>query len=516
MLPPRIDGQIPSLPDDVKRLVVIGANGAGKTLFTDRLCQSVDADSMRLSALDAIYTRQALDPEKSYIDRLFLASRLTDAVVDTPMSPLERILALLMNEELVNLLSYKFAVSAGEKISLASTRLDRLIALWKKVFPGGAITVSKGQFLFSGPEDDSRYSTVKLSDGERAVLYHCASVLYAPKNGTVIVDNPEIFLHPTTVKTLWDALEAERPDCRLVYTTHDPEFAASRRSASVVWVRAYDPDKAAWDYDVLEQNSSLPDEVYMSIIGARRPVLFIEGDGVHSIDSKLYPLIFNDFTVSPLGSCNRVIEATRTFNDLNSFHRMTAMGIVDRDRRDPKEVAYLRRKKIMVPEVAEIENIFMLPEVIKAVAQYLKKDGDAVFRRVSRNLIAQFSAESRAQALQHTRHQVKRRVEYHIDARFTSIATLERHLNSLTDEINPRQMYDDFCRSFRSYVKGNDYMAILKVYNQKSMISGSGVADLLGLRGKDHYISTVLNILSINCPQADRIRSAVISTLNPN
>ena len=84
-------------------------------------------------------------------------------------------------------------------------------------------------------------------------------------------------------------------------------------------------------------------------MGSRKPVLFIEGDGIHSIDARLYPLLFKDYSVKSLGSCNKVIEATRTFNDLTGFD---SRGIVDRDRRDDKEVAYLRGKRIMVPEVA--------------------------------------------------------------------------------------------------------------------------------------------------------------------
>ena len=46
----------------------------------------------------------------------------------------------------------------------------------------------------------------------------------------------------------------------------------------------------------------------------------------------------------------------------------------DRDRRDEKEVEYLRGKNIFVPEVAEIENILMLEPVVKAVARFTGHD----------------------------------------------------------------------------------------------------------------------------------------------
>ncbi len=264
-----------------------------------------------------------------------------------------------------------------------------------------------------------------------------------------------------------------------------------------------------WEYDILPPQEGMSDEIYMAIIGARKPVLFIEGDGVNSIDAKLYPLVFKEYTVKSLGSCNKVIEATRAFNDLSAFHHMDSFGIVDRDRRDAHEVEYLRGKKIMVPEVAEIENIMMLEEVIKAVAKTRGKDENRVFEKVKRSVIAQFRHDLRQQALLHTRHRVKRTVEYRIDGRFNNINMLEQHIKSLATEINPRGLYESFCREFRKYVERDDYASVLRVYNQKSMISGSNVASLCGLRNKDEYVRCVISILRGGTGQASRIAQAV-------
>ena len=151
-----------------------------------------------------------------------------------------------------------------------------------------------------------------------------------------------------------------------------------------------------------------------------------------------------DSTVRPLGSCNKVIEATRTFNDLNGFHHLTAQGIVDRDRRDDGEVDYLRRKNILVPDVAEIENMLLLPEIVSAVAASRGRDGSRVAESVRRSVLKMFGKEIDEQALQHTRHRVKRTVEYRVDGRFADIGALEKHISSLTREINPRGMYEQF------------------------------------------------------------------------
>ena len=60
-LPRRRDGQAPLTitlsPDSA--LVIIGANGSGKTRFTDSVVRSLGDKAYRMSALDALYTRHS-------------------------------------------------------------------------------------------------------------------------------------------------------------------------------------------------------------------------------------------------------------------------------------------------------------------------------------------------------------------------------------------------------------------------------------------------------------------------
>ena len=509
-LPKRIDGAPSQQMPPVKRIVIVGANGAGKTRFAESMAEdSNDHPPFRLSALRALYDNRPAKDTPGSLDDLY--ARLPHYDATHPSTQLERLMSLLIHDEMVNLFRYKAANSAnGRPSTLPTTRLDKVVELWEEIFPGNKMLVESGSILFSRDDDnDTSYSSIKLSAGEKAVIYYIAATLYAPHNARIFVDSPEMFLHPQLMQSLWNRIELLRPDCTFVYTTHDLEFASSRSDALLIWVRRFDADLRAWDYEVLPQGSQLTDEIYLTIIGSRKPVLFIEGDSVHSIDAQLYPLVFKDYSVKPLGSCNNVIEATRTFNDLSTFHHLDSHGIVDRDRRDEKEVEYLRRKRIMVPDVAEIENILMLEEVVRAVASYCRKDEQRVFEKVKASLLRQFRQDLKQQALLHTRHRVKRTMEYRVDGRFANINMLEEHLTSLMTEINPRGLYDNFCRDFRHYVAANDYASILKVYNQKSMLPASNVAGLCGLKSKDEYVKTILNILRQEGRGAARIRTAI-------
>lgn len=520
ILPPKISGKPDEIPPEERRVIIIGANGAGKSRFTERLAENMPERAFRLSALRAMYERRESDPSPLSIDSLYRRHPLTalSQSGERESSQLERLLSLLMQDEMLNLLSYKLSASSNPKVSLPTTNLDRVVRLWQEIFPGNKVLIENGRMIFSQPghsmsEGDyvapSR-SWLKLSAGEQAVIYYIGAALYAPENAVIFVDSPELFLHPSILQDVWDHIETLRPDCTMVYTTHDLEFASSRDNAPVVWVREFDPERQLWDYDLLPPREGIPDEVYLAIIGARKPVLFIEGDGVHSIDSKLYPLLFKNHTVKPLGSCNKVIEATRSFNDLGTFHHLDSYGIVDRDRRDPKEVAYLRGKKIMVPEVAEIENLLMLEEVVRTVAKRKHKNEDKVFNKVRHAMVGMFRTELRQQALLHTRHRVKRTMEYRVDGRFANIGMLEKHINSLLGEINPRGLYENYCREFQRYLNSEDYHSILKVFNQKAMIPGSNVAGLCGLKSKEEYIKVILDILREDKADAERIRRAML------
>lgn len=512
-LPPRNDGrqaQTISLSPAMS-FVIIGANGAGKTRFTDAIIQSLGEKAFSLSALDALYNRKSSDDNlPSSLRRVLSPAILAQAEKSTPAPTLiDMLLQQLMHDELVNLIGYKLAIADGRKTELRPTRLDRVISLWQEVFPGNRVLTESGKILFARDIDTNAYSAVHLSAGEKAVLYYAGAVLYAPAGAIIFVDSPEMFLHPTLTASLWNRLEAMRSDCTFCYTTHDTEFTASRDSAPAIWVRDCDSQKDAWNYEVLPPESKISSELYLTLVGTRKPVLFIEGDCQHSIDAKLYPLIFPDYTVRSLGSCNKVIESTRTFNDLSSFHKMDSFGIVDRDRRDDAEVAYLRRKKIMVPNVAEIENMLLIEEIVRTMAEVAGKDPDRVFFKVKRAILSLFKADLNQQALLHTRHRVKRTFEYRVDARCENVGMLEEHLSDLLKEVNPTAVYDEFCRQFHKYEQAGDYESILRVFNQKSILISCNVAQLCGLQSRDKYIEALINILRHNTPHAERIRAAV-------
>ena len=510
LLPKKSNGREADVLHDARQVTIIGANGSGKSRFCSQLVEQCPGKAYRLSALRAIYGTAPRDRLPGSIDERFSRINAQNPLLKCDAATeFDRLTYLMLFDEFLDLMACKTRRLMGENADFPKTKLDATVKRWQEVFPKNRVLRENGKLLFSTQGHADRYSSLRLSDGEKAVLYYIGAVLYAMPGAVIFVDDPETFLHPSIMGTLWNVIEQMRPDCTFVYSTHDLSFASSRVENRCVWVKDFDPEKVEWDYDVLKPGEDYSDAMTIELLGSRKPILFIEGDATHSIDSRLYPLIFTDYTVRPLGSCNKVIEAVRTFNDLKRLHHLDSRGVVDRDRRDAKEVEYLRQKRIFVPDVAEIENILMLPDVVKAVAQSRRRNGEGVFKKVKEAVLAMFAGELKQQALMHVRHRVKREVEMRIDMKFRNIGALEMHMADLVDEIRPRDTYERLCRQFHQYLDDADYMQVLRVYNQKLMLTTTNVAGLCGLGGKNEYIQAVLTILKGNGDGAEAIRHAV-------
>lgn len=502
LLPQLIDATPPPTLPEAQKVTIIGANGAGKTRFMQEVVNLNRERTYMLSALDAAIPMTSESTSPGSIDVLYREAILHQPYMRSDaVSQLDKLTYMLFADEFDYLLGIKSNHHGADgRVRLAPTKLDRLKQVWEKIFQDSTIVCSNGRLMFSNQSGTDLITMSALSQGEMTALYYIAGVLYAMPDAVIMIDNPSIFLHPAIIEPLWDSIEALRPDCNFIYNSVDVDFVASRSRNICIWIKSYDADLKAWDYSVLE-SATLDEQLFLELAGSRKPVLFIEGDATHSIDKRLYSLVFRGYTVKPLGSCDKVIETTRTFNDLKYMHHLESCGIVDRDRRTDQEVEYLRGKNILVPDVAEIENIFLLESVISIMARARGKNPAKILQQVREEVIRTFKRHSEQQALMHVRHKMKRDVERLIDARFGCITALETHISKLVDQLRPREYYLEVREKFAVMVRDDDYAGILRVFNHKPMLGDSHVAQLLGFHSKEAYIDAVIDLLS--CSEKD-------------
>lgn len=514
LLPKKINDKTDSVLDtqNANTVVIIGANGAGKSSFGKELIKLHPDLSEKISGVSSLYlNRQESDTPQNNLN--FLQTILSASSVSV-LSEYEKLIIRLQSEEFDAALKFKEESKRNKETLPPRTKMDRIQAVWEKVFPHNRLIRTAGSIeLASVSNLGSHYSSERMSDGERIVFYLIGAVLFAPKNVLLIIEEPTLLLHQLIKNSLWDEIEHLRPDCTFIYLTHDIEFASSRAFARRIWIRTYFADDHLWDYEILDNKESFPEEIYLTLLGSRKPILFIEGTETNSIDNRLYPLVFTDYMVKPMGGCQKVIETTKAFRQLKDFHTLESMGIVDRDRRTRGEVEYLNEQHILVPDVAEVENLLLLEAVIKVVARKLMANPDMVFDEVRENIIRLFEKDLDEQVLLHTKHRVRKRLETSLNRKITSKEELSEHIMTLQEEIDVKELYDRLKQKFSVYIENRDYKMILRVYNQKGILGQSRLCNLLGINNKASYLNLIISILKEDTEEAENIRTAIKQSL---
>jgi ABC-type oligopeptide transport system ATPase subunit len=232
-------------------------------------------------------------------------------------------------------------------------------------------------------DTSSKYPINRMSDGEKSAVLLAAEIITSAEGRIFIIDEPERHLHRSISARLVDAVISDRPDSHFVVLTHDLDLAATLNKRAgqslVVASCSWSGDHAVgWDLGRVDPDSSLPESAQLAILGGRRQVLFIEGDD-HSLDRRLYELLFPGWTLFAAGGSEQVVRAVTGLKASATHHWIQARGVVDGDGRDDGERQSLLDRGILSLPVSEVENLYYLDGVIKALAAVQAKivDGSA-------------------------------------------------------------------------------------------------------------------------------------------
>lgn len=496
------------------RLVVIGTNGIGKSSFGKELARRYPNKAVILAGLHALFINYIPESQKNTESWLQLQTLLQERMSIPHITEYEKLIIQLQQEEFEEAVNFKESCKKEKGLQPPLSKLDLIQCIWEEMFPHNR-WVRKSGFIevTSSSHRGKPYTANRMSDSEKLVFYWTGAVLSAPSEGLLIIEGPETLLHASIKNTFWDRIEQLRPDCTFVYLTHDIDFALSRRRCKRLWIKACDTDQGYWDYELIESNKSLPEELYLEVLGNRKPILFIEGTETNSIDNRLYSLVFPQYMVKPMGGCQKVIETAKAFNQVKEFHMLESFGIVDRDRRTDKEIAYLNEQHIFVPDVAEVENLLMLEDVIKTVAKRLMKNSNEVFATVKKNVIQLFKNDLEEQVILHAKHQVKKRLEMALNYKIHSLQQLSEHVEEIQERVPVQDIYQKIRSRFETYIETQNYALILRVYNQKGMLPQSRVCQYCGISSKENYIEFILSLLKENKDDAKVIRKAIKHSL---
>jgi ABC-type cobalamin/Fe3+-siderophores transport system ATPase subunit len=367
---------------------------------------------------------------------------------------------------------------ATQAQQLQSAPHDKLIEIWNTLLPGLSIDLEKDTVVATS--FGRTFSASTMSDGERVIFYLLAQVLLAKPNLILIVDEPEVHIHRSIVHKLWDALEDVRPDCGFVYMTQDLDFASSRIMSTKVWVKSYNGE--FWNWEKLRPSDDIPEALLLQILGSQRLVLFTEGIR-GSKDAEIYPILFPEFSILPGGGCQEVIRLIKSSKNNDLLRDSKVRGIVDRDFRSNQEIAALRADGVAVLDVAEVEHLYCIPELVEAVGNHMLKDQSEVLAAL--NLIrTAFSAELKGQAYKRSAAQLRANLSLFSETKGQSANDLQKAFSSFTSSVNVSTLFSESELLYVDAEKSGDIREMLRYLNRKNLYKQ--VASALGLDGEDY------------------------------
>lgn len=495
---------------DVSSVAIVGSNGSGKSRLGVWI-ESNQASGVfvhRISAQRALVIQDYIQPRP-----LDQANRLLTIGSDHPshnssqkfshrwqqnptghlLNDFDIVLAWMFAEHLKTADDFREECKnkGGQLPDILESKLEAALGIWHIVMPQRHLVARDNKVVaqLGGGEE---YAGKEMSDGERVALYLIAQCLAAPRDAIVVIDEPELHLHQAIQARLWDAIEASRPDCLIVYITHDLGFAASRSTAVKVWVKDY-PDKNKWDWLEIQPTEQFPESMILRILGSRRPILFVEGD-VSSLDIAIYRALYPGRLVIPRNSCMSVIESTTALASLPQLHHADAYGIIDRDHRSDAEITSYAKDRVFAPAVAEIENLFLAPEAIQRISTHQKRDPAADLAAVQAFLFSELQREVGVQINDRAVFQIQQRLNSFpgMKDRNGSSADFKKAVEDYLAPIDPAQVHKESEILFNDIVSRRDYPALLKHYNRKSL--AGRISRNLGL-GEGEYPKLVIRLL---------------------
>ena len=475
-----------------RNTVVVGPNGSGKTTlancFTSTIRQST---GIVIPAQKLLFIPRIIGiPMPEEVDRTYdsyqSSPRNTKTTYDYRNSsnfPFD--IVRLVGDEMQNVIlkftadiqrvkTSVFHAVRSEQATNSHTKADTAMEIWNELLMERKLVLD-AEDHFAVEYRGSRYAAYMMSEGERNILYLIGRVLFAPNDGYIIVDEPELYLHKTIVNKLWDRLERERSDCRFIYLTHDLDFAVTR-NAQKCWIRQFNyPNQ--WDIMPIE-GSDIPEDLLMRILGSRKKILFCEGTK-DSLDVKFFEILFPNYTIIPAGSCEEVISYTRAFNRYPN-RLADAFGIIDRDVRPQSQIDAFKADRIYSYDVAEIENLFMVEDFLNAFVQYYHFEPQFDVGAIKQKVIDAFRPQIDKHALDYVTASINfyyREQRLHTAKTFTDLQTT---YDAFKAKIDINAIYVERKNYLTEVCDRGDYATVLRLANNKGF--SSIVAVMLGMK----------------------------------
>jgi hypothetical protein len=460
--------------------VIIGANGAGKSSLINELRKNSIDEMYVLPAQKLLYfvsnihNRNNIEQENYILDLKktnikYDTINLYPSNIEENFSNTFTNLITLLVKDVMVVATYKFRGQNDSSLSL----WQKLEKIWNKIKPEISFEIDPIKIIVNVEKNHSKYSINGLSDGERCILFYIGSVLLAPENSYIVVDEPETFLNAAVYNELWDLLISERPDCQFIFASHNMDFVQSRTNATYIWCKNFEAPYDL-DYQVLEESQEIPLPLLTEVSGAKKPILFCEGTK-NSLDYQIYSKLFSEFCfVKPVQGHKQVIQYTKAYNKLEETYGNKAYGIIDYDWMDEARIESYKKKNIFVLPFNEIEMLLVDEEMVNSVLSDDEEDKKQKINKL-RDTVIGLCTTNKDKII---RIALKKKLDEFmegnlIETREPTEDEARTFLENLSEKFDITVTLENITKMVEDSIASSDFSKILKICNLKNEIIGS-------------------------------------------
>jgi ABC-type cobalamin/Fe3+-siderophores transport system ATPase subunit len=501
--------------------VLLGANGSGKSRLLRALATVPRINGAQRSVVYVEGGRAIRFPE--HIDIGSVDASYTAAQGSSLTTRIEKLLAMLEVERSDTVSEYQAALYRWVNVDKEDpekrpvekpSRLKRINEVFSRLLPRRAFSMTPKSRT---PLTDKRamrlrnwylenngvtYDIGTLSDGEKQVLCLLADVgELSPEKALILVDEPELNLHPSLAAELWNGIEQSRSDAVFVYATHSLSFALRPSVTDIVVLGA--PTQEPLHLRTAADLSSDDLEPFLGSIAAivtSKRVLVVEGEDGRAFDKGFYRwLVGTDAAIVNVGDCHKVRSAINHEGIWQKAGKVAICGIVDRDFRTDSRLAGFSGSGCEVLAYHEAESYLCYPQLL-ADASHLAGVNvtiDAIIDRMVQLCLAKvpFVALQRAIARSEVRLAIgPAKGESWAKDDAAARASIQKWITQESPraskfEAETMSIFEDELTKCSSAVANRDVDAMLALFPGKEMLHP--LSNLAGFQSEDNYARAV-------------------------
>lgn len=495
-----------------KPLFILGRNGSGKSALANRLVSQwrdcVYMPGSRPSYFDSESLSMTAASRKQYDQNI--------SYYNSPDSRWKSLAGTIRNEKAIHDLQAaetQYKVDAANQIKVEGTASSAIARLQADNSPLDNVNFVLNQANLSvrlvfhngelqASQSGNTYSIAKMSDGERSAMVFSAEVVAAPPGTLFLIDEPELHLHPSIVISLIRALILHRPDCGFVVCTHELNLPIAVREACVLLVRDsswVEGSIASWTVEVIQEPPKIPEWLWVDVIGARRKLLFVEGNDRSSLDLPLYSLLFPQASVRPQETCKDVVKAVEGLRAVESVHRARAFGLIDHDGMSDEQLNRFEENGIYPLPIFSVESLIYSSEALAAVAalqsEVLGVPPESLLSDAARNAFESLAGVGKKEYL------ASRVAERHIRDRVLAVIPTRHDLTgngNSSINLSFDSPYPAELQRLEALVGTENLQGIVMRYPVRESGVLNGIAKGLRFSGRDDYERAVLRRVSVD------------------